>query len=136
MLRWVSWGALAFGLLLAAPAAAQDVTVYGADWCRNCRMMRAYLSLKGIPYTWRDTQVPANLQAMKAAGGTGGIPFWIIQGRKGVGFDRAAIDGALGGRPPARAAQPAREVPAKRPWARPKRRPAVRSRPSLRSPAR
>lgn len=116
MLRWVSMGAIALGLLVSAPAAAQDVTVFGADWCGNCRAMRAYLDGKGVRYAWRDTEVPANLRAMQAEGGRGGIPFWIIGGRKGVGFNLPAIERALGGETQAK--------PAARPRARPVRKPA------------
>ncbi len=124
MLRWASLGAIAIGLLTAAPVAAQDVTVFGADWCGNCRAMRAPLDREGVAYDWRDTEVPANVRAMKAEGGSGAIPFWIIRGRKGVGFNLPAIERALRG-----------ETRAPTPTARPTRKP-LRTRAAPRAPTR
>ena len=31
-----------------------DITVYGADWCRDCRRSKALLDREGVPYRWVD----------------------------------------------------------------------------------
>lgn len=109
MVRWRALGwAFALSLLLAAPAGAQSVTVYGADWCGACRKLKSHLQQRGVRYTWLDIGFPANKAAMHAAGGGGSIPFWIIGDKKGVGFPRGVVDaalrraGALGSAPRAR----------------------------------
>lgn len=31
------------------------ITVYGADWCGDCRRAKRFLDAQHIPYTWIDT---------------------------------------------------------------------------------
>ncbi|NOH02484.1 MAG: mycoredoxin [Chloroflexi bacterium] len=31
------------------------ITVYGADWCKDCRRAKKFLDEQGIPYQWVDT---------------------------------------------------------------------------------
>ncbi|WP_375407059.1 glutaredoxin family protein [uncultured Amnibacterium sp.] len=32
------------------------VTVYGADWCRDCRRSKALLDAEGVDYRWVDVE--------------------------------------------------------------------------------
>ena len=31
-----------------------NITVYGADWCGDCRRSKRFLTEKNIPFTWVD----------------------------------------------------------------------------------
>ena len=42
-----------------------DITVYGADWCRDCRRSKALLDAEGVAYRWVD--VEASKEAADAA---------------------------------------------------------------------
>jgi mycoredoxin len=33
-----------------------DLTVYGADWCRDCRRSKALLDAEGVAYRWVDVE--------------------------------------------------------------------------------
>lgn len=35
---------------------APAVTVFGADWCPDCRRSKRLLDRLGVPYVWRDTE--------------------------------------------------------------------------------
>lgn len=52
------------------------VTVFGADWCPDCRRSKRLLDRLGVPYVWRDTEDDdAALQEMLALnGGRQSIP--------------------------------------------------------------
>ncbi len=32
------------------------ITVYGADWCRDCRRSKALLDAEGVAYRWVDVE--------------------------------------------------------------------------------
>ena len=33
-----------------------DITLYGADWCRDCRRSKALLDGEGVSYRWVDVE--------------------------------------------------------------------------------
>ncbi|MBW4040526.1 MAG: glutaredoxin family protein [Acidobacteria bacterium] len=33
-----------------------ELTVYGADWCRDCRRSKALLDQEGVAYRWVDVE--------------------------------------------------------------------------------
>jgi mycoredoxin len=33
-----------------------EITVYGADWCRDCHRSRALLDAEGVDYRWIDLE--------------------------------------------------------------------------------
>jgi glutaredoxin-like protein len=33
-----------------------EITMYGADWCADCRRAKQYLEKHEIPYTWIDVE--------------------------------------------------------------------------------
>ena len=63
---------------LFAPAPAPDpvplgipeeLTMYGADWCGDCRRAKRHLDAAGVTYRWVDlTQDPVAKAMLKAAG--------------------------------------------------------------------
>ena len=63
----------------ALPIVAQ-VTVYGADWCGDCRRTKGYLSRTGTPYRWVDTASDKAAKAMLSAAGFHAIPVVLVPG--------------------------------------------------------
>jgi mycoredoxin len=53
------------------------VTVYGADWCSDCRRAKRYLEATGTPFRWVDLQADAAAQTMIDAAGYRSIPVVI-----------------------------------------------------------
>ena len=78
-------------------ASGTGVIVYSTDTCPYCTMAKSYLSEKGVKY--RDVDVGSDrggaMEMIKKSGQMG-VPVLEIKGRVIVGFDRAAIDEALG----------------------------------------
>ena len=35
---------------------ANAITLYGADWCRDCRRSKAYLDREAVPYRYVDVE--------------------------------------------------------------------------------
>ena len=33
-----------------------ELTVYGADWCRDCRRSKAFLEQQGVAFRWVDVE--------------------------------------------------------------------------------
>jgi len=50
------------------------VTVYGADWCGDCRRAKRYLEATLTPYRWIDVDVDPGAQALVDAAGYRSIP--------------------------------------------------------------
>ena len=50
------------------------LTIYGADWCGDCRRAKRYLSATGTPYAWVDTTADKRVRAMLNAAGYPAIP--------------------------------------------------------------
>jgi len=72
------------------------ITVYSADWCGFCRMVKNYFDHKGIEYTEKNVEEKmeyANEAFEKS--GQRGIPVIDIDGQIIIGFDRPSIDHAL-----------------------------------------
>jgi glutaredoxin len=58
------------------PPAGDQVLLYGADWCADCRRTKSWLRRNEIPFTEYDTDADDALRAQAAelAGGRGNIP--------------------------------------------------------------
>ena len=56
------------------------LTIYGADWCPDCRRSKRLLDRLGVAYTWRDTEHdPTALHEMLALnGGRQSIPVVVL----------------------------------------------------------
>ncbi len=50
------------------------VTVYGADWCADCRRAKRYLDAVRVPYAWIDVDADPSAQALVDAAGYRAIP--------------------------------------------------------------
>ena len=50
------------------------VTVYGADWCGDCRRAKRYLDAEGIPYRYVDLELDPAAQQLVDDAGIRGIP--------------------------------------------------------------
>lgn len=72
------------------------VTVYSADWCGYCKMVKNYLTQKGIDFTEKNVESdPGAADEAVAKSGQRGIPVTDINGQIIIGFDRPTIDHAL-----------------------------------------
>ena len=54
------------------------VTVYGAEWCADCRRARRYLDATVTPYQWIDVAADSDVRAMLDAAGYRAIPVVAI----------------------------------------------------------
>ncbi len=73
------------------------ITVYSTSTCPYCVMAKDYLRGKGARY--RDVDVASDRRGaidMIKKSGQMGVPVLDIKGKIIVGFDRGAIDAALG----------------------------------------
>jgi len=50
------------------------VTVYGADWCADCRRTRRYLDATRTPYRWIDVNADPEVRVMLDAAGYRSLP--------------------------------------------------------------
>lgn len=74
------------------------VIIYSTTWCAYCKMVKAYLSDKGVPWVEKlvDTDSDAHAELMEKTGGNfRGVPVTEINGNLILGFDRHSIDEAL-----------------------------------------
>jgi glutaredoxin len=50
------------------------ITVYGAEWCGDCRRTRRWLSASGLDWTWIDRDADPEVRRMLADAGYLAIP--------------------------------------------------------------
>jgi len=90
----------------AAAVADGEVIIYRTQWCGYCKKAAEYLTLKKIPFVEKDLERdPGDRQDMLARAQKAGVPAQRLQGVPILwvrghlipGFDRGAIDRALGG---------------------------------------
>lgn len=66
---------------MPTPLPIPDVlTVYGADWCGDCRSTKRYLDLEGIPYRYVDLGRDHAAQKVLDAAGYRAIPVVVTPG--------------------------------------------------------
>jgi len=51
-----------------------ELTVYGADWCGDCRRAKGHLDSAGVAYRWVDLTHDREAKAMLRAAGLRAIP--------------------------------------------------------------
>ena len=80
-----------------AGADSDGVTVYSTSSCPYCVMAKSYLNGKGVKYDDVDVSTDRRraIEMIKKSGQMG-VPVLEIKGRIIVGFDKGAIDAALG----------------------------------------
>ncbi|MBU2103232.1 MAG: glutaredoxin family protein [Candidatus Omnitrophota bacterium] len=73
-----------------------DIKIYSTPTCPYCKMVKNYLSSKGIPYTDYDVSVnQVALEEMTKQTGQMGVPVVVIGDQVIIGFDQARIDALL-----------------------------------------
>jgi len=72
------------------------VTLYTTTWCGYCKRARAYLAKKGIGYQDINIETPGGATAFAQAGGRGGVPLLVANGRRVRGFTVAGYDAVFG----------------------------------------
>jgi len=64
----------------AALPAVDRLTVYGADWCGDCRRTKRFLDQTATPYVWVDTAADKSAKAMLKEAGYLAIPVVLVPG--------------------------------------------------------
>jgi len=57
-----------------------QLTVYGSDWCGDCRRTKRFLDATNTPYTWVDRDADPVLKRRLADAGYLAIPVVVIPG--------------------------------------------------------
>lgn len=73
-----------------------EVKIYSTPTCPYCKMVKEYISSKGVSY--QDIDVASNREAgeeMVKVSGQMGVPVIVIGSQIITGFDKEAIDKAL-----------------------------------------
>lgn len=87
---------------VALPDARPAVIIYGAPWCGPCHEAAAFLKERGITFVEKNVEADGSaareMQAKLATAGIrgGSIPVLDVRGKVLVGFDRNAVEVALG----------------------------------------
>jgi glutaredoxin len=66
--------------------------LFGASWCGYCKKAKAYLNAKGVKYSEYDIDSAEGAKAYALAGGSGGVPLLLADGRSLRGFSEASYD--------------------------------------------
>lgn len=76
---------------------ASNVEIFTTSWCKYCKRAIKFLRTNNIKFKQYDIEKdPAAAKLMFALGGTGGVPFAIINGKKVPGFSTSIYKQALG----------------------------------------
>jgi glutaredoxin len=71
------------------------LTVYGADWCADCRFVTHYLKRNGLGYRYLDLGTDPAAQAILDAAGISSIPvITTVDGRVLIEPSAAELDAA------------------------------------------
>ena len=74
-----------------------DVVVYTTPTCPYCRLAKGFLAQRGVPYVERDVAAdPAAAADLIRLTGQRAVPVITVDGQAIVGFDRPALERALG----------------------------------------
>lgn len=57
-----------------------EITMYGADWCGDCRRSKRFLDANNVPYIYIDveTDLSASEKVIEINGGTRSIPVLLF----------------------------------------------------------
>lgn len=76
----------------------KNIIIYSTTWCGYCKMVKKYLTDKGLTYEEKDieqSEEARNELLEKIQGNFQGVPVTDIGGTMVLGFNRPAIDEAL-----------------------------------------
>ncbi len=81
-----------------------EIVMYGADWCPDCRRAKSFLEENGIEYEYRDTELDENAVEIveRLNNGKRIIPTFEILGQTYTNPDNAMLASALGINPAGR----------------------------------
>ncbi len=69
------------GMSVTHPVAdPSTLTVYGADWCGDCRRSKRLLAERAVVYTWIDVAAQPEIRAELTANGYPAIPVIVLPG--------------------------------------------------------
>ena len=72
------------------------ITVYGADWCGDCRRTKRLLAERGVAFAWVDVATQPEIRAALAENGYPAIPVVVLaDGRVLMEPSDAELDDAL-----------------------------------------
>lgn len=80
----------------------KDITIYSTATCGFCRMLKSYLSDKGVKYNVKMADEDQKIaEELYEKSGQLGVPFTVITQDDGsedliLGFDRQKVDAAIG----------------------------------------
>lgn len=75
----------------------KTVTIYSTPTCHFCQMSKEYFKANGITYIEHDVAADAEQRTiMMEKSGQRGVPVIYIGDKLIIGFDKKAIDSALG----------------------------------------
>mgnify|MGYP002783754650 FL=1 len=76
-----------------APGVAKGkVRVFSAVWCGYCKLAKAHLAKRGVPYEEIDVEQSASGEAEYRRLGGRGVPILLVGEQRMDGFDPAALD--------------------------------------------
>ena len=76
---------------------SKGVEIYTTSWCKYCKKAIAFLKSNRVKFRQYDIEKDLNAaKRMKALGGTGGVPFALINGKSVYGFTPDRYRQALG----------------------------------------
>jgi len=74
----------------------QKVELYVTSWCGYCKKAKSFLRANGIDFTEYDIEKDSNAaKRHRKLNRRGGVPVAIINGKKIIGFSKAAYESAL-----------------------------------------
>lgn len=72
------------------------IKLYSSDNCIWCKKMKQYLKSKDVDFEEFNVSSPANAERVYQLSGQNAVPVTVIGSRVIVGFDKSAVDSALG----------------------------------------
>ena len=72
-----------------------QITVYSSNRCGTCMMVKAFLSLRGVPFIEKNVSIDLEGRAELIGMGFDSTPVTVIGERTLAGFDAVRIDDAL-----------------------------------------
>ena len=74
----------------------QKVELYVTSWCGYCKKAKSFLKAKGVEFTEYDIEKDKNAaKRHRKLNRRGGVPVAVINGKKIIGFSKAAYESAL-----------------------------------------
>jgi len=76
----------------------RETVLFSATWCGYCKQAKAYLASKQVAYSEFDIDTKDGLLAFARAGGKGGVPLLVVDGKSVAGFSVPSYDAIFASR--------------------------------------